>query len=227
MAKQPQPFSLQVAGHKNTIMQLDSSILKPTSKVELAFYSEIKRQNSPLLGITAEFCGEVDEFIKLEDFTFGLSGVSVLDVKVGAKLYGLDATEEKKARMEQQRIETTSGTCGLRICGMKVWNGVAHDSYDKSFGRSLNVDTIAQGFKVFFQENSNDICQAIEKLENIILVLKQVDCWFGGCSVLIIRSDQGVFVKMVDFAHSQFIDYHDTDVEDSILNLVDILMKML
>ena len=227
MASQPQPFSLQVAGHKNTIMQQDSCILKPTSQVELAFYSEIKRLKSPLLGITAEFFGTADGFIKLEDLTFGLSGVSVLDVKVGAKLYGLEATEEKKARMEQQRIETTSGTCGLRICGMKVWNGLTHDSYDKSFGRSLTADTISNGFKVFFQENSNDIRQAIEKLKNIVLVLKQVDCWFGGCSVLIIRSYQGVFVKMVDFAHSQFVDYHDTDVEDSILNLVDILMKML
>jgi hypothetical protein len=45
-----------------------------------------------------------------------------MDVKIGRRLYDDDATIEKRQKMEQQTLMTTSGSVGLRICGLKVLN---------------------------------------------------------------------------------------------------------
>lgn len=45
---------------------------------------------------------------------------SILDVKLGTVLYDEDATEEKKARMTQRALDTTSGTTGIRLTGFQV-----------------------------------------------------------------------------------------------------------
>ena len=43
-----------------------------------------------------------------------------MDLKMGSLLYDKNATEEKRRRMIQHSINTTSSTLGLRISGLKV-----------------------------------------------------------------------------------------------------------
>ncbi|KAI9836591.1 MAG: hypothetical protein M1819_001223 [Sarea resinae] len=61
--------------------------------------------------------------IVLANATAGFKHPNVLDVKLGARLWDDDAPPEKRARLDQVSKETTSGSLGFRIAGMKIWRG--------------------------------------------------------------------------------------------------------
>lgn len=62
--------------------------------------------------------------IVLENVASGFTRPNVLDVKLGARLWGDDAPPAKRAKLDAVSRETTSGNLGFRIAGMKVWTGV-------------------------------------------------------------------------------------------------------
>ncbi|EAW13016.1 inositol polyphosphate multikinase [Aspergillus clavatus NRRL 1] len=62
--------------------------------------------------------------IVLENIASGFKRPNVLDVKLGAQLWADDAPVSKRAKLDAVASETTSGSLGFRIAGMKVWTGV-------------------------------------------------------------------------------------------------------
>ncbi|KAL3451996.1 inositol polyphosphate kinase-domain-containing protein [Aspergillus insuetus] len=62
--------------------------------------------------------------IVLENVASGFKRPNVLDVKLGARLWADDAIPAKRAKLDAVSKETTSGSLGFRIAGMKIWTGV-------------------------------------------------------------------------------------------------------
>ncbi|KAI9713021.1 MAG: hypothetical protein M1820_001006 [Bogoriella megaspora] len=74
----------------------------------------------------ANVCGtrlETDEAIVLENIAAGFKRPNILDIKLGARLWADDAPPEKRARLDKVATDTTSGSLGFRIAGMRVWRG--------------------------------------------------------------------------------------------------------
>jgi 1D-myo-inositol-tetrakisphosphate 5-kinase/inositol-polyphosphate multikinase len=69
----------------------------------------------------------------LENALHGFTRPCILDLKMGSLLYDSDASEEKRKRMINHTITTTSGSLGLRISGLKV-----SAKYLTSFFRMIN-----------------------------------------------------------------------------------------
>ena len=111
--------------------------------------------------------------VVLENVAAGFTHPNIMDVKLGARLWADDAPASKRRKLDDVSKETTSGTLGFRIAGMKMWippdDRVVQDApshatasssqdqphvevqdeyklYNKNYGRALSADTVKDGF---------------------------------------------------------------------------------
>ncbi|TID25884.1 inositol polyphosphate multikinase [Venturia nashicola] len=118
---------------------------------------------------------DTDLNIVLENVTAKFKKPNVLDLKLGARLWDDGAKLEKRARLDKVSSETTSGSLGFRIAGMRIWQGkdkvveglndfvaskdgqILHEldedsnylNHNKLYGRIFNADNVIEGFKKY------------------------------------------------------------------------------
>jgi inositol-hexakisphosphate kinase len=79
-------------------------------------------------------------YLLLENLVCKYRRPCIMDMKVGARQYADDSSAAKKQRKMVKAAATTSGSLGLRVCGMQVYKAetgsyVCHNKY---FGRALD-----------------------------------------------------------------------------------------
>ncbi|KAI5289882.1 hypothetical protein KEM54_002991 [Ascosphaera aggregata] len=75
-----------------------------------------------------------DLAIVIENIACGFKRPSIIDIKLGSRLWADDAPPAKRRRLDEVSQKTTSGSLGFRIAGMKVWvgkQGTEVRSYEK------------------------------------------------------------------------------------------------
>ncbi|KAF2429015.1 SAICAR synthase-like protein [Tothia fuscella] len=179
--------------------------------------------------------------IVLENVASGFKQPNILDLKLGAQLWDEGAKPEKRARLDKVAGETTSGSLGFRVAGMRVWQGhnkvdppkqtggkelFTLDSntnvltYNKFYGRTFTAENVIEAFKSYLSVPSAGISKEISlsltqnflsEIQEIQQILESQESRMYSASILLVYEGDPVAWKEATEADAR---YEDEDVED-------------
>lgn len=246
------PLPTQIAGHgsegdgqRAILKREDGKLLKPVQPPpkgprEAKFYLDINASKDPIdilirqhipkffgieqVGFTNGIT-VTEDFLVLEDVTEGLELPCIMDVKIGAKTWGPDATQ-KKITQESAKYIGTKIPFGFSITGMLVHSFQDPEKFkkfDKNFGKNLKTADVDQVSKLFLNHDENPPDELIrifvEKISGIVQVFEMQRRYKIFASSLLLAYDakavrkfknqeisemelkKSVNIRLIDFAH--------------------------
>ena len=133
------------------------------------YRTEISTRKSPRIILyfyyMPRYKGSNGSQIILEDLTSQMRTPCILDLKMGTRQYGCNATITKQQSHRAKARSTTTRKLGVRICGLQIFNYQNKYFYqDKYLGRKITVGKQFGKILAKFLYNSHDIYSLLNRI---------------------------------------------------------------
>jgi 1D-myo-inositol-tetrakisphosphate 5-kinase/inositol-polyphosphate multikinase len=162
--------------------------------------------------------------IVLENVLAGFQKPNFVDVKLGKRLWADDAPLAKRTKLDDVASQTTSGSLGFRIAGMKVWHPEGLGEYkvfDKFYGRTLTPDNVKDAFSTFLcldqkTETSDMVKDVISNIEEAVgsieqIIAKQESRMYSASLLFVYEGDPQARKEALDSAVAQTAQSRNSD----------------
>ncbi|CAD2220329.1 hypothetical protein AGDE_15747 [Angomonas deanei] len=164
------------------------------------------------------------QLIVLEDVCHGFSYPCVMDMKIGSRQYGLNASERKKKSKNFKARTTCSWEYGIRLAGLRRWDEgqQAFTTKSKLQCRSLTLNEIKDEMTLFFKESRQLELIFVRQLQRLREAFQRQTVYRFYTSSLLFVFDaaapvQTARIVMVDFAYTyerkELIEANDEDAQ--------------
>ncbi|CAD5219308.1 unnamed protein product [Bursaphelenchus okinawaensis] len=191
-----------------SMIQKASTSLNQIDKLEAAF-KDLVEWVPKYYGLETLLLSGIDrQFLVMEDLLASYQQPCLIDVKMGKVSFDPHATEQKKTQeLSKSAYQQASG---FRVLGYRVHKNGQVESRDRVWGKTLNQDSITEGFKSFLSSDRSDKSATKGLLSKIRLLEKHFQThsqlqFYASSILLIYEGDQALptneQLKMIDFSH--------------------------
>ncbi|KNB44306.1 inositol hexakisphosphate kinase 3 [Blastocystis sp. subtype 4] len=229
--QQHSPLTRYIARYYGSCSLDDLRLLSDDPTLDITFPKE--HITVSVDNVYPESISQTNRFIIIENLEEGFKYPCMLDIKLGTRMYWDGAPRDKIERHVATCKATTSGSLGMRICGMRVLYCPQTGSWtyqEKAWGKSLQADDMLDAVALFFFDGVNlriDLMDEIlDKLCEIRDAVEACTWRFWSSSLLFVYEGGGeshVDIHLIDFANCNFANSYTTPDEGYLLGISNLI----